>query len=126
MEEASLSPGLVDLRQAALASFRKANRTRWRGGHQRRTLLTLIAATIIAALIGAGLWALSEPDIYRTGVGERRVAVLSDGSKISLDAETEVDVGHARTVRVLRLVRGRAKFDVKKESASALHRRCRR
>ena len=47
-------------------------------------------------------------------MGERRVAVLSDGSKISLDAETEVDVGYARDRRALRLVRGRAKFDVAK------------
>lgn len=114
MEEVSLSPGLIDLRQAALASFRKANRTRWRDKYRRRTLLGLIAATVVAALIGAGLWAWMQPDIYRTGVGERRVIMLSDGSKISLDAQTEVDVDYTRDKRTLRLVHGRAKFDVAK------------
>lgn len=114
LEEASLTPGLVDLREAAFAHFRKANRARWRAGYGRRAVLAALAAAIGTLVIGGGFWWWSEPDVYRTGVGERRVVVLEDGSKISLDAQTEVDVHYTQERRALRLAYGRAKFDVAK------------
>jgi hypothetical protein len=43
------------------------------------------------------------------------VVVLADGSKVSLDAATRVDVSYRHDGRALRLEQGRAKFDVAKD-----------
>ncbi len=65
--------------------------------------------------MAGGAWWSTQPQPYRTGVGERRVVALADGSKISLDAATEVDVRYRKDRRELRLVQGRAKFSVARD-----------
>lgn len=112
--EAAASPELVDLRQRALAAFRRRNQWRW----ARRAVTGRAVAAVAAALLvtgGAAWWWQSAPDIYRTGVGERRVVMLDDGSRASLDAATEVDVRMRGDRRELYLISGRAKFDVAKD-----------
>src|SRR3546814_18739257 len=52
---------------------------------------------------------------YQTEVGERRVALLDDQSRLSLDADSLVEVDMSDRQRELTLVRGRAKFDVAKD-----------
>ncbi|HXA37370.1 MAG TPA: FecR domain-containing protein [Phenylobacterium sp.] len=75
-----------------------------------------VAAAAVLLVASAGLWIwVSAPTVYRTGVAERRVAVLKDGSKISLDAATIVRVRYSANRRDLELIRGRAKFDVAKD-----------
>ncbi|MCP3732982.1 FecR domain-containing protein [Sphingomonas sp. MG17] len=114
MGEAAASPELVDVRERALATFRRRNQWRWArravGGHA-----VAAAAAMLLALAGGAWWWQSAPDIYRTGVGERRVVMLDDGSRASLDAATEVDVRMRGDRRELHLVSGRAKFDVAKD-----------
>ena len=107
---------IMALRQAALAS---ARRTLRKGkGHfpLRHVAAGLLAATLLLVLGGGLLWARMAPQIYETGVGERRVVALKDGSKISLDAATVVKVRYAGGKRQLWLEHGRAKFDVAKDS----------
>ncbi|MCW4460682.1 FecR domain-containing protein [Sphingomonas sp. BT-65] len=112
--EAAVSPELVDLRERALATFRRRNQWRWaRRAVTGRTVALL--AVVLLALGGTAWWWQSAPDIYRTGIGERRVVMLDDGSRASLDAATEVDVRMRGDRRELRLVSGRAKFDVAKD-----------
>jgi transmembrane sensor len=53
-----------------------------------------------------------QPDEYRTGPGERRVVTLDDGSRISLDSRTVVQVRYSAEARHLRLTQGQARFDV--------------
>jgi transmembrane sensor len=75
------------------------------------------AAAVVLLSAAVGLWAWANaPAVYRTGVAERQVAVLKDGSKISLDAATTVRVRYSRNRRDLELVQGRAKFDVAKDA----------
>jgi transmembrane sensor len=62
------------------------------------------------------MWARLTPQIYETGVGERRVVALKDGSRISLDAATVVKVRYSGDKRLLWLDHGRAKFDVAKDA----------
>jgi transmembrane sensor len=74
----------------------------------------LAAAALLLMIGGGGLWAWLSPRTYETGVGERRVIALSDGSKLSLDAATVVKVRFSKEDRRLWLERGRARFEVAK------------
>lgn len=95
------------LRQAGLPAHRTFLRARWVGA---------AAAAVVLFSAAVGLWAWANaPAVYRTGVAERQVAVLKDGSKISLDAATTVRVRYSRNRRDLELVQGRAKFEVAKD-----------
>jgi transmembrane sensor len=80
-----------------------------------RWLATGVAA-IVLLIAGIGVWEwVTSQSVYSTRVGERRVAVLGDGSKVSLDAATTVRVRYTADRRYLELVQGRAKFEVAKD-----------
>jgi len=112
--EAAASPELIDLRERALATFRRRNQWRWARRAVNRHMVAA-AAVLLLAIGGAAWWWQTAPEIYRTGVGERRVVMLDDGSRASLDAATEVDVRMRGDRRELHLVSGRAKFDVARD-----------
>ena len=113
-DASSEMPELIQMRGAALENFRRANQRRWR----RRPVPLLwvggIAAMLIMVLTTA-LFLRDPMQVYRTGLSERRIAVLEDGSRLSLDADTEIEVRLRRDRRELTLVHGRAKFDVAKD-----------
>lgn len=110
-DEVAQSPELLAARQAALADARKA-----KGRLAARVNMRLvgsIAALLLVAILGAGgYWWANKPDDYQTAIGERRVVILSDGSKLSLDADSEVTVHYAAHARSLHLLHGQARFDV--------------
>lgn len=49
---------------------------------------------------------------YETGVGEQRLVVLEDGSRLRLNTDSQVRVHFTRGEREIRLLRGQAFFDV--------------
>jgi transmembrane sensor len=107
-------PGFLSLRAKALTTMETARRPmgRWRGGWQR----VFAAAAALILMLGSGAWYLgSGPDVYVTGIGERQVVRLEDGSRVSLDASSRVTVAYSDDKRALILERGRAKFDVAKD-----------
>jgi transmembrane sensor len=113
-------PEVIRVRAGSLDHLHRVQRARWTrripiGDLRRwRWPAAAIAASIVFALIGFAL--LHDPTtIYRTGVGERRVAMLADGSRVSLDADTEIGVRLRRDRRELFLHHGRAKFDVARD-----------
>ena len=61
--------------------------------------------------VGSYTW-LNRPDDYQTAAGERRVVTLADGSRLSLDASSEVTVQYRKHARDLHLLKGQARFDV--------------
>ena len=104
---------IMAMRRAALAhAHRAAPRRRaglppaWAG----------IAACLVAVVAAAVLWLWTRPDSYQTGIGERRVVVLADGSRLSLDGDSVVQVRLTGDRRRLWLTKGRAKFDVAKDA----------
>ncbi|MDR3510247.1 MAG: FecR domain-containing protein [Caulobacteraceae bacterium] len=115
VEQAAVTPELVHMRTAALTTFRRGQRARW-APMAARSPWSILAATVVVAvfLVGTGIWIKGSPRSYQTAVGERRVVVLSDGSKISLDAASKVEVRYLSGRRDLRLDYGRAKFTVAK------------
>lgn len=112
---AAAAPEFIEVRERALATYRKRNQARWSVPSGSRRALWSIAACLVFALVASVLWLQSQPDIYRTAVGERRIVMLADGSRISLDAATRVDVRLEKDRRVLVLRQGRAKFDVARD-----------
>src|SRR5690606_7958887 len=111
-DQVAALPEVVGVRSQALESYRRASGRRWRRRLPgRRTWIGAIAATLALALVG--VWALKPlPETYETGQGERQIAMLGDGTRLSLDADTRVEVRLRNARRDLTLVRGRAKFDV--------------
>jgi len=106
-------PESVAVRAAALTNARRASVERQTWRDRWRTAGT-IAATLAICVLAAGayLWWSGSPEDYATRLGERRVVALSDGSRVSLDSNSEVTVRYSRTARELRLLRGQARFDV--------------
>jgi transmembrane sensor len=117
VERYAAAPQIVAIREAALSSARRSARRReprrWSG--QLTAGLAAAVVLLAAGVMWAGLWLT--PDTYHTGVGERRVVVLEDGSKISLDGATQVRVSYRGGERRLWLDNGRAKFDVAKDTS---------
>lgn len=106
------TPEMIAARQAALGDAKRAG-NRLLTPRLIRTVAALAAAIVIVVFAGAGgYWWLNRPDDYRTMVGERRVVTLVDGSKLSLDADSEVTVRYRAHERSLHLLRGQARFDV--------------
>ncbi len=106
---------IMAMREEALASARRQSRRIARPSFGRNHWWAAIAATLLFAFIGGGFWYSNQPDIYETGRGERRVVMLDDGSKLSLDASTLLRVKYSGERRQFWLDRGRAKFDVAKD-----------
>jgi len=114
-DHVAATPELIVMRGQALEYVRRANRGRWaRSLLSRRGALIGVAASLILAVGVGGVWLRYVPRAYVTGVGERRVVALPDGSRASLDASTEVDVRFLGDRRQLWLKRGRADFTVAK------------
>lgn len=74
-----------------------------------------LAALVL--LIGGGVWFLHQPQVYATGVGERRVVQLADGSTVTLDTSSRVAARLRGRERRLDLVAGQALFDVRPDAA---------
>jgi transmembrane sensor len=105
-------PGMVAARKAALSDVKLANISRERTISTRRVMGAFAAVLTIGALVWVSYVWVNRPDDYQTATGERRVITLADGSKLSLDANSEVTVRYIKNARNLHLLRGQARFDV--------------
>jgi transmembrane sensor len=109
--ELATEPQLLAARRDALHRARRASRARWRGD-----VGGLAAAVAASLIVTAGLgyvgWRALEPAHYVTALGERRVVRLVDGSVVTLDSGTRLDVRYSRDARRLWLRDGQARFDV--------------
>lgn len=105
------SPELLEMRQQALARLRRTGVQRYsRRGRWGRAA----AACLIVGLAGGALLYQMrlQPVEYETEIGGRRVVALPDGSHVSMDSDTALQVSYTDTARALTLTRGRARFDV--------------
>jgi transmembrane sensor len=109
-DDVAQAPEMIAAREAALMSAApiRAERPVW----FRRLVGTVAAALLLGLVTGGSYWWISRPDDYSTAIGERRVVTLSDGSKLSLDANSEVTVRYGKHDRSLHLLKGQARFDV--------------
>jgi transmembrane sensor len=89
-----------------------ARLTQWSRPAVKRTWA--VSAMVLAA---CGLTALTVyqvwfANIYRTTIGEQRIVRLEDGSRVSLNSDTRVDIKLTGSMRHVTLVRGEAFFEV--------------
>ena len=111
-------PGFLSLRAKALRAMEDGRDLLQAepGDVTRHWRYRMVAAIALLLMVMGAHWILNaRPDIYQTGIGERRVVRLDDGSRISLDASSRVSVAYSGERRALVLQRGRAKFDVAKD-----------
>ena len=107
----SQAPEILAAREAALKDAQRASAAR-PVLFRRLAGLAAAAVLVVGVLGGSGYWWMNRPSDYSTAAGERRVVTLSDGSKLSLDADSEVTVRYGKNERSLRLLKGQARFDV--------------
>jgi transmembrane sensor len=113
VEDVADTPEMIRYRAEAVESLRRANARRWARTHWAMGGWGRAAAAFAAVLLVAMVYLLHDPmTSYSTGTGERRVVMLDDGTRVTLDAATRVNVRMDRNSRRLELVSGRAKFDV--------------
>ena len=85
----------------------------------RRRVLEVGGAIAATVLIGAaGAWRLLQGrGRFTTGKGETKVVALKDGSVVTLNTASEIQVRYSDSLRAVELVRGEALFDVAKNKA---------
>ena len=108
----------------AMAALSDAARSRGRSDRRRgvRRLVGLApigAAGVLACVVATGwwIWSIQQPQTYGAAVGERRTVALADGSRITLDTESRVEVRLTDARRAVTLVAGQARFDVQGDAA---------
>ncbi|MGX2041730.1 FecR family protein [Methylocaldum sp. MU1018] len=69
----------------------------------------LVMAVGLAAFEG---WPLADTGVYRTAKGERRTAILPDGSQVELNSDTVLAVRYGWSSRSVELARGEALFSI--------------
>jgi len=113
--EEAVPPELDTMRHDALATFRRAKAQR--KAMMQRVVRPLMAVAASVALVCGGLFSYSaymsaQGDTYLTKPAERRIVVLADGSKVTLDADSAIRVHFKADSREIWLEKGRASFEV--------------
>lgn len=72
--------------------------------------LGFLASVLLA--VGAAWHFLSGPEQFRTKFGERLSVVLADGSRVTLNTDSKIEVRMQADLRIVRLIQGEALFDV--------------
>lgn len=116
--EFATMPRIREMRSAALEAARHGPKP---AGRRR-----LIGTALAASFVGALLWVSAPgptPNIqatklsenvrrYATAVGERRDVMLSDGSKVTLNTASQIEVRYSAERRDVKLLAGQALFQV--------------
>lgn len=89
---------------------------------ERRSFLACgLAASVVAAVAGAGLWMQLHSSAgyqaeFATAMGERRTVTLPDGSSIELNGRSQVRVNFERRQRTVELQQGEGMFSVARDA----------
>jgi len=83
---------------------------------KRRTMLLGAAAAGLAVAAGGATWLtrLLQEESYSTRIGEIKEVVLTDGSMVTLNTNSRIDVHYTKDRRKIHLIQGEALFDVAK------------
>jgi len=76
----------------------------------------MAAAGVACCMIAAAAWWHGRYPMYATGIGEQRLVTLEDGTRVSLNAATRIDLDFSATGRHVVLETGEALFEVARNS----------
>lgn len=111
-EPTELLSGLSGARSASAASPEKhPSHTVARGARVRRLGFAAVMVVLFGVL-ASWLWFSGSTQIYRTRAGEQRSILLADGSRVTLNSASSVEVDLGKHRRVIHLLRGEALFQV--------------
>jgi transmembrane sensor len=81
--------------------------------------LALVASVAIAAILGSVAWVFfyTGSQRFETAIGEQRSVVLSDGSLVTLNTSSSIEVRMLTDRRTVQLLAGEALFDVAHDTA---------
>lgn len=74
-----------------------------------------VAFALVASVLALRPWGAE--DAYDTGVGEQRVVVLPDGTRLSMNTSTRIRVDFAESQRTVKVERGEVLFEVAKDAS---------
>jgi transmembrane sensor len=113
-------PEIREMRWAAL----EMARNRPQPSMRKKVLGTALAASFVGALVwlGTPVFVPTDPETiasetiqrFATAIGQRRDVVLSDGSKVTLNTASLIEVRYSPGRRDVRLLQGQAMFQVAK------------
>ncbi|MBS0422265.1 MAG: FecR domain-containing protein [Proteobacteria bacterium] len=102
-----------------VTSLREESQAEPRSSPQRsaRVALTFAFAASILAAIAAAWFVLMSPQTFETRFGEQRFVRLDDGSGVTLNTASKIEVNFGKDHRVVHLTKGEALFDVSHDTA---------
>ncbi|MFG6429177.1 FecR family protein [Roseateles sp. LYH14W] len=107
-----------DVASLTLAGYATATAAREPGSRRAARSLPWRSSLAIALALVASVLALrpwSAGDDFDTGVGEQRVVVLQDGTRLSMNTSTRIRVDFTESQRTVKVERGEALFEVAKD-----------
>jgi transmembrane sensor len=109
-------PAVLEMREHAVQAYNLPARFKALLAVAAAVLL-LVSSSVTFLHYGNPLRSLfgSDGEVFRTGTGQRTTATLTDGSVVTLDAESELRVVEMGARRRLQLIRGHAFFQVAKD-----------
>lgn len=111
IEAITSTPEMIRHRAQAVERLRHLNSRRW----SRVTAVrwpTAMTACVLLLIMLTFVFLNGRPTRYETAIGERRVVLLEDGSRMTLDGASAITVRMDDKSRSLELLSGRARFDV--------------
>lgn len=105
-------PDIDRLTETALDRRPPRELRRGRRGHLALTGVATAGLLALALAVAGGWYAAQWRGAYTTGVGEQRLLVLEDGSRVRLNTDSKIRVRFRRAERDVDLVRGEAFFEV--------------
>jgi transmembrane sensor len=88
-----------------------------RGTRKSHGRLAWAAAAVLLIGVGLVLFMLETPQEFRTALGEQRSVLLADGSRVTLNTASTIEVNLHNGRREVRLVQGEALFEVAHDAA---------
>jgi transmembrane sensor len=88
-----------------------------RGTRRSHGRLAWAAAAVLLIGVGLVLFMLETPQEFRTALGEQRSVLLADGSRVTLNTASTIEVNLHNGRREVRLVQGEALFEVAHDAA---------
>ena len=113
IREAKSSPEAV----LPFSTARVAEPADRRGARQSHGRIAWAAAAVLLVGVGLVLFTLEKPQEFTTALGEQRSVLLADGSRVTINTASTIEVNLHNGRRQVRLVRGEALFEVAHDAA---------